>query len=248
MDYGEENRHHSRRNLTVKRTWGRYDHFDLFTSQLLPLYTYHVIIAQDGHDYFRLGKIGRQAEELMQNKEMERSIIIGVPYENVTERRNTYHPDGPKFEAYKRFLANELVPYIDEHYPTYQVGSGRTFIGDSLGATISLMTALDYPSLFGGLILQSPYVDESVLQAVKQSSSLAHYAIIHQIGLEETAVKTTDGQVLDFIQPNEELKVLLEKSGADYLFETFEGDHKWTFWQPLISPSLKRMLPYSLIN
>lgn len=57
-----------------------------------PLYTYHVIIAQDGHDYFRLGKIGRQAEELMQNKEMERSIIIGVPYENVTERRNTYHP------------------------------------------------------------------------------------------------------------------------------------------------------------
>jgi enterochelin esterase-like enzyme len=86
------------------------------------------------------------------------------------------------------------------------------------------------------------------LQEVEQSSSLAHYAIIHQIGLEETAVKTTDGQVLDFIQPNEELKVLLEKSGADYLFETFEGDHKWTFWQPLISPSLKRMLPYSLIN
>lgn len=109
MDYGEENRNHSRRNHTVKRTWGGYDHFDLFASQLLPLYTYHVIIAQDGHDYFRLGKIGRQAEELMQNKEMERSIIIGVPYENVTERRNTYHPDGTKFEAYKRFLANELV-------------------------------------------------------------------------------------------------------------------------------------------
>ncbi|MGE6675216.1 alpha/beta hydrolase [Bacillus pumilus] len=213
-----------------------------------PLYTYHVIIAQDGHDYFRLGKIGRQAEELMQNKEMERSIIIGIPYENVTERRNTYHPDGTKFEAYKRFLANELVPYIDTHYPTYQIGSGRTFIGDSLGATISLMTAIDYPSLFGGLILQSPYVDDSVLEAVKQSTALSHYAIIHQIGLEETAVKTTDGQVLDFIQPNDDLKALLEQSGADYLFETFEGDHKWTFWQPLIAPSLKRMLPYSLIN
>ncbi|MFP3325995.1 esterase family protein, partial [Planococcus sp. SIMBA_160] len=38
------------------------------------------------------------------------------------------------------------------------------------------------------------------------------------------------------------------QSGADYLFETFEGDHKWTFWQPLIAPSLKRMLSYSLIN
>ncbi|MFJ5963743.1 esterase family protein [Bacillus sp. NPDC093026] len=213
-----------------------------------PLYTYHVIIAQDGHDYFRLGKIGRQSEELMQNKEMERSIIIGIPYRNVTERRNMYHPDGTKFDAYKRFLANELVPYIDDRYPTYQIGSGRTLIGDSLGATISLMTAIDYPSLFGGLILQSPYVDDSVLKAVKGSTSLSHYAIIHQIGLEEKAVKTTDGQVLDFIKPNQDLKALLEQSGADYLFETFEGDHKWTFWQPLIAPSLKRMLPYSLIN
>ncbi|MGE6631027.1 esterase family protein [Bacillus sp. NPDC077027] len=213
-----------------------------------PLYKYHVIIAQDGHDYFRLGKIGRQAEELMQNKKMERSIIIGIPYKNVTERRNTYHPEGSKFEAYKRFLANELVPYIDDHFPTYQIGAGRTFIGDSLGATISLMTAIDYPYLFGGLVLQSPYVDHAVLQAVKEASTLTHYAIIHQIGLQETAVKTTDGQILDFIEPNQKLKELLETSGADYIFETFEGDHKWTYWQPLISPSLKRILPHSLID
>jgi enterochelin esterase-like enzyme len=31
----------------------------------------------------------------------------------------------------------------------------RTLIGDSLGGTVSLMTALDYPNMFGNVIMQS---------------------------------------------------------------------------------------------
>lgn len=52
-------------------------------SNYSPLYKYHVIIAQDGHDYFRLGRIGRQVEELLSKREIDRSIIIGVPYKDV---------------------------------------------------------------------------------------------------------------------------------------------------------------------
>ncbi|MCY9291142.1 esterase family protein, partial [Bacillus haynesii] len=25
-------------------------------------------------------------------------------------------------------------------------------------------------------------------------------------------------------------------------FKAFDGDHKWTYWQPLITPALKKML------
>ncbi|MED2944123.1 esterase family protein [Bacillus swezeyi] len=207
-----------------------------------PLYKYHVIIAQDGHDYFRLGRISRQLEELLKNGEIERSIIIGVPYKNVKERRLTYHPEGSKFEAYKRFLANELVPFADREYPTYQVGSGRTLIGDSLGGTVSLMTALDYPNMFGNVIMQSPYVDDHVLEKVEHADSLQLISICHQIGTKETEVKTTDDQVLDFTAPNEKLKDLLEKKKTNYGYEAFDGDHKWTYWQPLITPALKKML------
>ncbi|MFO6494968.1 MULTISPECIES: esterase family protein [unclassified Bacillus (in: firmicutes)] len=207
-----------------------------------PLYKYHVIIAQDGHDYFRLGRISRQLEELLNNGEIERSIIIGVPYKNVQERRLTYHPEGSKFEAYKRFLAHELVPFADREYPTYQVGSGRTLIGDSLGGTVSLMTALDYPNMFGNVIMQSPYVDDHVLDKVLHSDSLQLISICHQIGTKETEVHTTDEQILDFTKPNQKLKDLLQQKKADYDFETFDGDHKWTYWQPLITPALKKML------
>ncbi len=207
-----------------------------------PLYKYHVIIAQDGHDYFRLGRISRQIEELIKNGEIERCIVIGVPYKNVQERRRTYHPEGTKFEAYKRFLAHELVPFTDREYPTYQVGSGRTLIGDSLGATVSLMTALEYPNMFGNVIMQSPYVDNHVLEKVADADSLQLISIYHQIGIKETEVKTTDDQILDFTGPNEQLKELLQKKNTNYHFEAFDGDHKWTYWQPLITPALKKML------
>lgn len=211
-------------------------------SNYSPLYKYHVIIAQDYHDYFRLGRIGRQVEELLSKREIDRSIIIGVPYKNVKERRNTYHPEGSKFSAYKRFIAHELVPFADDEYPTYQIGYYRTLIGDSLGATVSLMTALDYPNMFGNIIMQSPYVDKHVLEAVKQSGDIKHLSIYHQIGTKETDVHTTDGNILDFTEPNQELKQLLEKKLSDYDFEPFDGDHKWTYWQPLITPALKKML------
>ncbi|MCY8785726.1 esterase family protein [Bacillus spizizenii] len=211
-------------------------------SNYSPLYKYHVIITQDGHDYFRLGRIGRQVEELLSKREIDRSIIIGVPYKDVKERRKTYHPEGSKFSAYKRFIAHELVPFADDEYPTYQVGYGRTLIGDSLGATVSLMTALDYPNMFGNIIMQSPYVDKHVLEAVKQSDDITHLSIYHQIGTKETDVHTTDGNILDFTEPNQELKQLLEKKLSDYDFEPFDGDHKWTYWQPLITPALKKML------
>lgn len=61
-----------------------------------PLYKHSVVIAQDGRDYFQLGRLPRFADELIHNNEIENVIIIGVPYKNVKDRRNKYHPDGEK--------------------------------------------------------------------------------------------------------------------------------------------------------
>lgn len=104
------------------------------------------------------------------------------------------------------------------------------------------MTALDYPNMFGNVIMQSPYVDSHVLEKVETSASLQLISVYHQIGVKETEVKTTDNQILDFTAPNEKLKELLQNENMNYHFETFDGDHKWTYWQPLITPALKKML------
>ena len=203
-----------------------------------PLYKYTVLIASDGKDYFQLGRIPRVVDELLDNKEIENIIVVGVPYKSVEDRNNKYEPTGKQHGAYLRFLAHELAPYLDEHYPTYQVGMGRTLIGDSLAATVSLSAALRYPNIFGRVILQSPKVGKELLASVENFKSAQPFTVYHVIGKGETAVKLTSGGTEDFVEPNRQLNELMKNKGFSIFYEEFDGDHTWKHWQP----DLKRAL------
>ena len=204
-----------------------------------PLYKYSVLIASDGKDYFQLGRLSRIADELYDSEEIENLIIVGVPYKNVKERRAMYHPDGEKHSAYLRFLAHELVPYIDEHYPTYQIGMGRALIGDSLAATVSLLAALSYPNIFGKVIMHSPLVNDEVLEKVEKHKDIHAFSLYHVIGNEENAVPTGDGLMTDFITPNRKLHKLFINKGFSTFYDELNGDHTWKLWQPDIKRSLQ---------
>jgi enterochelin esterase-like enzyme len=210
-------------------------------SNFSPLYKYSLLIAQDGRDYFQLGRIGRLADEYIFEREIENLIIIGIPYKDVEDRRRKYHPAGEQNKQYIRFLAHELVPFLDNKFPTYQMGSTRALIGDSLGATVSLMTALQYPHTFGKLLLQSPYVDEQIMDSVQKFTATELLEIYHIIGTQETEVKTTNGKTSDFLKPNRELSTLLTSKSNTYFYDEFEGDHTWTYWQPDLKRALKMM-------
>lgn len=197
-----------------------------------PLYKYAVLIASDGKDYIQYGRTGRVIDELLDANEIEDVIFVGIPYKSVSERRRMYHPEGDKREAYTRFLAHELVPYLDQNYPTYQVGNGRTLMGDSLAATISLLTALKYPHTFGQVILHSPYVDDFVLNKVQATDNPALLSIYHVIGTEETEVSTQVDGIQDFLTPNRTLNTLFKQKGFPYFYEEFKGNHTWKYWQP----------------
>ncbi len=206
-----------------------------------PLYKYSVLIAQDGKDYFQFGKIGRTIDELMEKKQIENLMVVGVPYRSVEDRRRKYHPEGEQFNAYIRFLAHELVPYLDQNYPTLQIGNGRGLIGDSLAATVSLAAAMEYPHTFGRVILQSPYVDRTILNTAEQFNEAGIIEIHHSIGSEETRVKTTSGKIEDFLSPNRELSRILSGKGGNYHYHEFDGGHFWTHWQPGLKEALEKI-------
>jgi enterochelin esterase-like enzyme len=206
-----------------------------------PLFKYSLLIAQDGRDYLQLGRIGRFVDELLYNGEIENIIFVGIPYKNIEDRRKKYHPNGEQHQAYSRFLAHELVPFLDMTYPTYQMGSTRALIGDSLGASISLLTALQYPYTFGKVLLQSPLVNDLVLQKIKNFSKLELLDIYHVVGDNETEVTTTDGKTSNFLVPNRMLSNLLLEKSSTYFYDEFHGDHSWTYWQPDLKRALKLM-------
>lgn len=205
-----------------------------------PLYKYNILIASDGKDYFQLGGISRLADKLIDEYEIENVIIVGVPYKNVEDRRRKYIPTGEQHENYLRFLAHELVPYLDSEYSTYQLGSSRGVIGDSMAATASLMAALKYPNTFNKVILQSPYVDEFVLKAAEDSNAQEQLSIYHIIGKGEVEVLTTEKKIKDFLTPNRQLHALLESKGYHTFYEEFEGNHTWKYWKPDLERALTK--------
>lgn len=209
-----------------------------------PLLRYSILIAQDGKDYFNLGKIARSSETLFEDGAIEEFIIVGVPYKDVQDRRRKYHPSGEENAQYVRFLVYELLPYIEEEYSTLELASARAMIGSSLGATVSLMTAIDYPRTFGKVAIQSPFVNDQVLEKVSEMTDPSLLSIYHVAGKGETEVETTNGKVKDFINPNRELnKAFSERAFGEYYYEEFDGDHKWTYWQPDIPKALKFLFP-----
>lgn len=209
-------------------------------STYTSLYDHTVVIAQDGQDYIQFGKVLRLLES-MQPK-IEPTIFVGIPYKDIQDRRNKYHSSGIQNQAYIRFLAHELTPYLDWHYATHQMGKGRILLGDSLGATVSLLASVMYPHTFGKCILQSPYVDERVMQQANALSSSHNLDIYHVIGTEESQVATSDGSIKNFITPNRRLRELLKTKPITYHYHEFQGNHTWKHWQNDLPTAFSSML------
>ncbi|WP_106497943.1 alpha/beta hydrolase [Lentibacillus sp. Marseille-P4043] len=202
------------------------------------LYKYHICIMQDGNDYYQLGRVATLSDRLHESQEITNTIFVGIHYQDKFDRREKYHPSGEQQKAYIKFLVHEVAPFLDDLLPTYHMGQSRTLMGDSLAGTLALMTALQYPNTFSNVIMQSPYVDETVMNAVKNAKQVDSMDIYHTIGVEETEVDTTDGSKQDFLTPNRELHKLLTEKGTSYIYHELDGPHTWKPWQK----DLKRAL------
>ena len=67
-------------------------------------------------------------------------------------------------ENFTIFLENELIPFIDDKYPTSPY---RTLIGSSLGSLLVINTLLNYPHIFNSYIAMDPslsYDDQNLLK------------------------------------------------------------------------------------
>lgn len=195
-------------------------------------YPFQVCIMQDGNDYYQMGRIATLSDRLHDDQRLHNTIFVGIHYQDRFDRKKKYHPDGEQNPAYMQFLAKEVFPFIDGLIPETKYGKSYALMGDSLAGTLALMTAISHPDLFDKIMMQSPFVNDTVLQAVQNAPSLNGFDIYHTIGTDETEVVMTDGEVADFVGPNRELNQLLEKTEANYIYDELEqAKHTWKYWQ-----------------
>ena len=87
---------------------------------------------------------------------MPESIIVGVRHpegfspEDITLRDYELSPELGG-EGYARFIAQELVAHMDQHYRTIASPPSRILGGVGLGALHAFHTTLRHPGIFGGL-------------------------------------------------------------------------------------------------
>lgn len=211
--------------------------------QFDSLYENQVCIMQDGDDYFQIGRIQGISDKLHEEEDLMNTTFVGVPYIDRFDRLKKYHPDGEQHEAYKMFLAKELLPFIEVKLPLNPLGTRFHLLGDSLAATIALLTALDHPTSFETLILQSPLVNDKVLALVKEKGKDLRAEIYHSIGVKECEVKTTKDGIQDFLTPNRALQKALKETKLVYEYvEIEDGNHTWKYWQKELPEVIENML------
>jgi enterochelin esterase-like enzyme len=87
---------------------------------------------------------------------MPESIVVGVRHpegfspEDITLRDYELSPELGG-EGYSRFVAQELVAHMDQHYRTIASPTSRILGGVGLGALNAFHTVLQHPGIFGGI-------------------------------------------------------------------------------------------------
>src|SRR5699024_9870928 len=149
------------------------------------LYKYNVIITFDSQDFFKYGQIERLIEKMETDGELERTIIVGIPYPSVEWRNHYLSPNGEHHEKFVTFVGRGLNTFIDSNFKTLKMASSRLLMGESLAGSCARSAALTYPSTFSQALALSPCVDDAFIQRFKNSMSLINLNIYHTIGLEE---------------------------------------------------------------
>jgi len=195
-----------------------------------PLYKYPVLYINDGSDYMMMGRMITLLNERFQSRHADRFLVVFVPVDKAV-RREEYHPNGSKHEAYIRFFAEELVHAIEERFAAFPMGPARGIMGSSLGATVALHTLLAYTRKFHYLALQSGAFRDATFQAVEGRRDLATVPVYQVVGLQEDQFEASNGKVLDLLKINRDMRDLLSAQGVSVEYAEYDKDHTWGFWQ-----------------
>ncbi|WP_408008500.1 alpha/beta hydrolase [Pseudalkalibacillus sp. A8] len=206
-----------------------------------------LLFVQDGEDYLQLGHLKEQFSELLkQNENQFRDIaMILIPPGTSNERYQFYHPEGEHHTAYLQFFHQELLPFTRNNFTQQGKHIKKMgLLGDSLGATVSIALALQKPSVWTHLLLQSTAIEATLIQKVKEMTR-ENWNVYQVYGAYEDGFQSQiSGKTLDITTNNRKLVNAFRYANANLTyFEENEG-HLWSFWKD----DLKRALTYFAQN
>ena len=189
-----------------------------------------IIVGIDNAGPYRAAEYFPQAILDSISQDLQRSLI------------DTWVIDGPRADAYLRFLVEELKPYIDSTYATLPDRDNTLILGSSMGGLISLYALCEYPEVFGAAACMSThwpmYLPFNIPpEPVDYPAAFRHYLRRHLPAPGHHRIYFDHGdQTLDawYQALQQEIDTLMRDAGytaPDWITRPFPGtDHSETAW------------------
>ncbi len=189
------------------------------------------IYMTDGQRYIEKGKM---------NKILDREIAAGNIKPVIAIFVDSRNPDNLKDNrrnkqffcniAYANFFMQELIPHVDNLFPTSHDRKDRVILGLSFGGLNSACFGIMAHPSFQGIAMQSPAGDKHIRLASKLYATEDKKPIKIYMSVGTRNDNTSAGRLL---------KRTLKKKGYDLTYKEVAKGHSWDNWRPLLDDILK---------
>ncbi|MEM7160447.1 MAG: alpha/beta hydrolase-fold protein [Myxococcota bacterium] len=206
-----------------------------------PTRRYPLLIVHDGGDYLRYAALKEILDNLIHRLEVAPVIAaLTHPGDRMIE-----YPDDPRHAA---FLAEHVLPAMEERYPLMPAPATRGLMGASFGAVASLSTAWRHPGKFGRLLLQSGSFAFTDIGNHKRGPAFDRVvefvnAFRDAPGRPSEQVYLSCGMYESLIYENRSLVPLLQTTGMDCRYEWVRDGHNWENWRDRMQAGLSYLFP-----
>lgn len=204
-------------------------------------YAYPLVVIHDGNDFVTYADLAVSLDNLIAAGDIPPLMAALV---QTRDRMGEY----ARGRRHARYIVQELLPVLAEHYDISSRPEDRVLLGASLGAVASLATAFRYPGVFGGLVLQS---GSFILD--KRKLNERPHPVFHQVArlvqalkrapeLPETRAFVSTGELEGLAEENRALATFLRERGVDVLFKSAWDGHHWHNWRDQLRDGLRWVL------
>ena len=206
---------------------------------------YPLLVAHDGADYLRFSGMKTVLDNLIHRLEIPPMIVACT---QSPDRMKEYMAD----PAHARFVAEDLLPALEDMLPVSKDPASRGLMGASLGAVASLATAWRYPRTFGRLLLQSgSFAFTDIGRTYRGPLFEPVVAFVNSFrarpGRPSEKLFVSCGVYESLIYENRSMVPFLQGTGMDVRYVESRDGHNWENWRDRLREGLSWLFPGPLL-
>lgn len=203
--------------------------------------SYPLVIIHDGDDFVTYAHLRVSLDNLISLGSVPPLVAALV---QTRDRMGEY----ARGRRHSRYLVNDLLPVLEQHYKLSQRAENRLLLGASLGAVASLATVFRYPGVFGGVVLHSGsfILDDKKLigrtHPVFRRVARLVRAFRRAPSMPEIRAFVSTGELEGLASENAALAELLQQNGIRVMFRSSWDGHHWHNWRNQLREGLEWVL------